>query len=241
VTTPLWLISTRHRPHAIAALIEACRAAGELPEAAVMIDGDCHEYDGVDWPAHWTVHRSEEHRELSASQNALWALHRGRSAYCVSPDHARPRSAGWFSRLCAAAGDWGIAYSEDNWMHGLWPEDLHPHKADRRHLTGGIVLGGRLVETLGWIMPPGLVHLYTDNVLEELASALDLWRWCPDVLVENDHPANPRMPAQPDGNTRRVFRGESYPAKDRAEFGRWLTQDYGRTVDRLRAEMVRAA
>lgn len=237
---PLWLIPTRGRPDSMRDLIAACRATGEVPEAAVMIDDDPDVYGAVEWPAGWRVHSIAGHVEMVAATNELLRLYPGRPAYGINCDHARPRTAGWWSRLVAAAGPWGLAYSRDNWLNGCWETATAPKHRPNRHMTGGVVIGGELVRALGWIFPPWLIHLYVDNALEDVIEAVGAWRWCDDVVVEAAHPANGGRAA--DANNRRLFHGQHIGPLDRDAYLRWKQHGgFADAVSRVREAMAIAA
>lgn len=208
----MFLIATRNRPAAMTALIKACLDCGSIPPAAVMIDGTGEAYEHVPWPGEWHVHAHPDHRELAACLDDLLARYPGRPWYGLLADHSRPRSRGWWQSLALAAGPWGIACCEDNWMHGR-KSDGSPH------LTGATVIGGALVRALGWIALPGTVHFYSDDALELIGARLGVLRYLPEVTVESDHPANGR--GECDANHLRLLKGRPYAADDRAAFERW--------------------
>jgi hypothetical protein len=226
----MWLIPTRNRPDAMRALIHAMAQAGDVPECAVMVDHDedgLHLYDDVPWPKHWHVHYSLDHFELTAAINRLVGLYPGRSFYGLLADHARPRTKGWSEIMEKEAGSWNIAYCEDGWLNGR-----RQSQPWRPHLSGAVCVGGKLIETLGWLFLPETVHLYVDDALEELGDRLGLLRYRPDVLVEADRPETTGRLR--DDNHQRTHRGKPFAEADRLAFEAWRNgEGFARTVEKV--------
>jgi len=239
----MYLLPTRHRPAACGALIAAMQETGDVPPVAVLIDQPgidppCRAalaaYAEVPWPKHWTVTVAQAHLELTRAVNLLVAMNPGQAFYGLIGDHCRPRTPGWSGRLAAAAGDWNIAYCRDNWCNGRRLDD-----PARAHVSGAIVLGGKLVRALGWFLLPGTVHLWGDDALELIGERLELMRYLDDVVLETHRAQAGRAPQ--DANHRRVYRGSFYPPRDRAVFERWRATEADRVVARVAAARTPAA
>jgi hypothetical protein len=56
------------------------------------------------------------------------------------------------------------------------------------NIPTAVLLDSRLVTALGWMVPPGLVHLYMDNFWKELGQRLTTLRYRGDVVIEHMHP-----------------------------------------------------
>lgn len=211
----MFLLPTRGRPEQVIGLIKAMAAVGNVPEVAVMIDDDPKVYAGVPWPEHWHVHVAPEHLEMAGALNKLYELYPGQPWYAPIPDHMRPQTRGWVEKMVAAAGEWNIAYCADDWRNGARLDDR-----SRPRICGAVVLGGKLVEKLGWIVPPFLKHLYVDDVLEAIGERHGLMRFVPDVLCTTE-----RRSLSPD----RTHKGEAYAERDRAAWQAWERE--GATLD----------
>jgi hypothetical protein len=81
--------------------------------------------------------------------------------------------------LDSLAGDgaerWGVAWGDDLLMHDRFP-------------TAGL-LGGWMLEQMGYLVPPGFDHLNIDVAWSDLAAALGQRWYRPDVIIEHRHPA----------------------------------------------------
>jgi len=92
----------------------------------------------------------------------------------MGDDHV-PRTSEWDVTLGALAqGIRGIAYGNDL-IQGA-------------NLPTAVALDARIVETLGFMAPPMLTHLYVDNFWKDLGIALNALGYCSDVILEHMHP-----------------------------------------------------
>jgi hypothetical protein len=203
----MWLIPTRNRPKQMQELILAMQKSGCVPDAAVMMDGD--KYD-IEFPEHWHVYQSIEHLELSGALNELFRLHPDEKTYGFICDHGRPVSADWAYELEKAAGDWRIAICNSDRLHPV---------TNKLRLTEATCFGGELVRTTGWVWPDFVTHLYGDDVWEDIAHDLGLMVHCKHVHVDMLLFSKGEFPI--DENHNRMFRGESFPAKDQSAYEVW--------------------
>lgn len=180
-------------------LIDSCRIAGKVPEAAVMIDGDPTPYKGIRWPANWTVHVADEHLEMIGATNELVRRHPDKPWYGFLNDRARPITDDWWEKLVdACKGGWANCKSLGT----------NPRTGKVRMKDG--IYDGAVVRALGWFFPPFLTHFYGDDVLEEVLQDNGLWR---QTDVEIEERAVPKLP--------RIHRGRAYWDDDRIAYEGW--------------------
>lgn len=206
----MWLIPTRNRPTAMRDLIQAMEDAGEIPEAAVMIDGPMEPYHGVPWPASWHIHLASEHLEFQRSLNALYALHPNEKNYGVITDHARPLNAEWATELETLAGDWNVSLCNTRNLRA---------RTGYYQMSAAVCIGGKLAHLLGYVWPDFCVHIYGDDAWEELINEGGLIRWGENSKVKDLSFALGHFPI--DENHKRLWRGESYIKKDEQAFAHW--------------------
>ena len=86
-------------------------------------------------------------------------------------------------------------------------------------MAGIVVVPGWILEAMGYWFPPGMVHLWTDNVWEELGRALGNWVYAENVLCEDHHHSHPvnRTPFDNERN----FNGVYFPPRDEERFKAW--------------------
>lgn len=100
----------------------------------------------------------------------------------VMTDDARPETDGWDEDLPAVAGDWGVTFPSDE--PGICNYGYFP------------CAGGALVDAVGYLAHPSLMHLGIDNFWNHLARALGTLRPVPKHVIrrgpEVDRPAYAR-------------------------------------------------
>lgn len=206
-------------------LIAAMKESGCVPECAVLID-DCSGYSNVDWPAHWHIHRSDEHLEVQKALNHLFALYPNEKSYGLLTDHARPLSSDWASELEETAGSWRIALCNDV------RNRFNLHTGFRR-ITAAHCIGGELVRALGFVYPAFCVHLAGDDAMEEIGHELGLVAWREDVVVNDLHFSDGEIPR--DANHNRVYQGKPFAESDWQAFLEWKSAEKPCLLDRLQA------
>lgn len=218
----MWLIPTRNRPELMRALIVAMEATGEVPVCAVMQD-DC-EYD-ITWPSHWKIHKSDRHLEMAKAINGLFKLYPDEPFYGMLDDHTRPVSPGWSTALKAEAGSWGLA---SGW-------NLTNRFLGGRMRINCYAMGGDLARSLGWVWPDFVVHLYGDNVLEDLGYELGMLKFVRGAVFKSLLLRDGSL--KPDGNSKRMWNGRNYPPDDRRTYEEWKALKFRTEVNRLRIDM----
>lgn len=133
----------------------------------------------------------------------------------LGDDHV-PRTVGFDVELERALRTSELAYGNDLLQGAMLPT--------------AIVMTSRLVRTLGWMVPPGLVHLYIDNAWLDLGRELGI-TYLPDVVIEHMHPVNGK--AEWDVGYREVNSGEQTTADGNA-YHRWRANSLAADVARVR-------
>lgn len=132
-------------------------------------------------------------------------------------DHV-PRTHGWDTALLAFLQSTGFAYGDDGFQGPNIPT--------------ACAMTSDIVQALGWMTPPGLRHLYVDNVWADLGRATGTLRYLPDVLIEHMHPAAGK--AEWDQLTQDANTGEAYEA-DRVAYEEWKAEDMPAAVEKIMA------
>lgn len=91
----------------------------------------------------------------------------------LGDDH-RPRTRGWDARVIQALENHNVVYGNDL-LQG-------------ENLPTAVFLRSEIVQKLGYMAPPSLIHLYLDNFWLELGRATSI-KYLPDVIIEHMHPA----------------------------------------------------
>lgn len=87
-------------------------------------------------------------------------------------DDVVPETPGWDRRLIEIAGHDGMAVPAGGKTTGGTPH---------------FVLGGNLVDCVGWLALPGLDRIYIDTVWADIAEARGVLRYVPEVVLRHAH------------------------------------------------------
>lgn len=142
----------------------------------------------------------------------------------LDDDHL-PLTVGWDAMMLAALdvlGE-GIVYGDDL----LQSERLPTAPA----ISTGIV------QTLGWMGPAALQHMYVDNFWLDLGRDAGCLRYLPDVVVEHRHPFAGK--AAVDDGYRRVNTSEQYE-RDGAAYQAWLADPLGHAAAVAKVRALRS-
>jgi hypothetical protein len=90
----------------------------------------------------------------------------------LGDDH-RPRTVGWDDKVIASLENHNVVYGNDL-LQG-------------ENLPTAVFLRSEIIQKLGFMAPPTLVHLYLDNFWLELGKATTI-EYLPDVIIEHLHP-----------------------------------------------------
>jgi hypothetical protein len=170
----------------------------------------------------WTV---DERRRLGGTLNH-YAPHLAQTADVIGfmgDDHV-PRTHHWDNIL--------MAFIASRMAHVVYGNDL----VQGVNLPTAVMLDSRIVQTLGWMVPPGLVHMYMDNWWRDLGAALGSIRYEPLCVIEHMHPIAGQVPWDDryvDAND-----GERWE-QDRITYERFKSSgDFDRAVTRVKAALV---
>lgn len=177
----LIIVPSRGRPENIDRLAKAF-AGTTCVELLVAIDDDdpeAAEYRrvAINHGALWLVR--DIRRRLVGTLNHIATAEAAKSYRYVGfmgDDHL-PRTPGWdveYIRALDQVGPGGIVYGDD--------------KIQGPNLPTHVAMDRRIVDVLGYMAPPCLVHMCADNFWRDLGDQLGTLRYLPDVVVEHLHP-----------------------------------------------------
>lgn len=98
----------------------------------------------------------------------------------LGDDH-RPRTPGWDRMLIdALEGRPGVAYGDDRFQS--------------KKAATAVVISSDILIALGYMVPPGVIHLYMDIFWVQLGMDLGNAQYCPKVTMEHMHPLAGKAP-----------------------------------------------
>jgi len=111
-------------------------------------------------------------------------------------------------------------------MGMVYGDDLH----QRHNLPTAVAMTSNIIRSLGWMVPPGLVHLYIDNAWLDIGKATDI-RYMPQVIIEHLHPHAHK--AEWDAGYSEV---EALDQQDAAVYNDWRVHSLPGDIQRLREQ-----
>jgi hypothetical protein len=132
----------------------------------------------------------------------------------MGDDH-RTRTEGWDAQVIEALERQPIVYGNDL----IWGEGL----------PTAVFMRSEIVEKLGYMAPPELVHLYLDNFWLTLGGRIGI-EYLPDVIIEHLHPSVGKAEWTPEYNE--VNDGAMYAADEQA-FNNYLATRFESDVEKL--------
>lgn len=190
----MWLLPSRCRPDNLQRFFEAYKATGGTTPGMVLIgpaDLPVDLTDGVypPLPIGWQyfIAKGDTQGEKIAE---IWDQVVGCGWLGLIGDDCVPVTAGWDAQLVGELDGTNIVSCNDGWQ------------APQR-LGNCWVMSGDVVRAVGYIFPPGLQHLYVDDVWEAIGAGAASWVCRMDVLVEHRHVL--KREAQADDTHRLVY------------------------------------
>lgn len=218
------LAPSRGRPGAAQALIQhfknTCTADTRLTFVLDRSDPTREDYPADAWVI------------TGDSRNMVEALNLGARSLIGNPiapapfaigfmgDDHMPRTLGWDQSYLDALRDMGtgIVYGNDLLQGSRLPTQC--------------AMTSDIVQALGYMAPPELVHMYVDNTWLRWGKGVDRLRYLPDVIVEHRHPLAGK--AVWDDGYERVNKGE-IPARDRQAFDQYVRSRLDEDLAKLKA------
>lgn len=213
----LVIVPTRSRPESSVAFAEAFFAHSTRSTLLFALDDD----DPIPYPRiDGALYEVNPRMRLVGALNLVAAKYRDEYRYLafMGDDH-RIRTLAWDQLLVEAIDSVpaGIAYGDDL------------NQGD--NLPTAVLMDTEIVRTLGYMVPPDLVHLYKENVWRALGQALGSLRYRADVVIEHLHYTVGK--SDTDAVYREANSPESY-GRDHAAYERYARVRLPGDVERLR-------
>jgi hypothetical protein len=179
------IVPSRNRPRAVQDLAEAFAATCSAWTSLIfVVDDDDPDLDAyreavaAAYPTYAALQLLVQGRGgnmiTGCNQGAARAMEIGAGAIGFMGDDHRPRTRGWDrAYLDALKAKPGIVYGDDL-LQG-------------EYLPTQFAVSARIVEALGFLAPPTLIHLYLDDYWIRMGRLCECITYLPDVVVEHMH------------------------------------------------------
>lgn len=176
-------------------------------------------YDALELPDNWSIHLVQGGGCAIATEQAYRALITDDTdAVFWLADDLIPETPQWDVRCIEQLNGWNFVSTNDA-AHA-------PAKAN-----GATVWSGDLIRAIGYFAPPGAVHMYIDDLVEEVGRATGCWHCDMSILVRHENAAWSGAK-----DTTFAKTNAHWPEDDRA-FQAWKRDEKHNAVNRVLALM----
>ena len=210
-------LCTRERPKAAAAFIKQWRKTtsgrSQLVVAMEIDDKTMNEYHLPEDAIHLTGMFGSQ----GAAINAVLETFHDYQYYAFLSDDHRLNTPGWEDMVIDKIKDGGVAYGDDGFQGVNLPTSAFWH--------------GDTLRAVGYVAPPGMTHMYIDNVWKDLGEGIGRLYYMPEVNVEHLHPDAGK--AKKDERYHAVNNPTVY-SRDFEVYKKWLVDEYPNAVNRMK-------
>ena len=219
----VWFLPSRNRADRARDCMEACVKAGQTTQGVLIQDGCDYITLQPPWTSPWQKIKLDAQHELAGALQKGWKRYPRKLWYGIISDGVRPITPGWDRLLLAASQGKNFVSCSDNG----WREDTR--------MAGILLVPGWIIEAMRYWFPEGMIHLYTDDVWEQIAGALGNWVYAEDVVVTDNHHSHPDPANRTTFDHPRIFKGKPYADSDRDLFNDWrYGPEFAETIDRIK-------
>lgn len=221
VTKGLVVVPSLDRPAHLREFFNCYRATESVIPGIVMIDGSdwrarSAEYSDIELPERWKILVGYG-VTMGAKINEHWDLIEAADFCIILNDDHRVKTKNWDTKIAIQLTGKNIVSTNDGWRSPAT-------------LAGAISYSGDVLRTIGWMFPPGVQHLYHDDVWQKLGSGADCLSCDMSILVEHDHVFKN---GKEDETHKKVYSPERW-TKDGAAYERWVKEDFEKDLEKLR-------
>lgn len=214
----IWVLPTRDRVAQLQAMLDQCVSTGMTTPGTILVsEGDWaineKHYSDLQLPDGWKVMIVKS--EGLAAKIQEWYTGGLGIAYRwigLLTDDQWPITQNWDTQLISGLQGWNIITSDDC--------DQAP-----KRMEGATVWARDLIDAIGYLAPPGLNHLFFDDVWERINVATGCMKWMMDVKVAH----RPKTYSnQADGTAAKV---KSFHNVDEKRFRAWVHDEFPKACE----------
>ena len=171
------LVPSRNRPKNIEDLIKSFDETETESDLIVIVDDDEPQMDAYLQLGCDVLMVEKQGKGMAKPLNfaARHYAHKYRHFAFLGDDH-RPRTKHWDNTFINALDELGTGL--------VYGNDL----LQGENLATAVAMTGNIVNALGGMVPPDMIHLYLDNFWMTLGKNLNALRYIPEVVLEHLHP-----------------------------------------------------
>lgn len=213
------ILPTMGRPHNLKRFIEHYRATQACTPVCVVFDAAdpaLPGYSELDFPANFIKVSVPAGTRVPAIQNLIFRQFNDMGFYGLIGDDCVPETRNWDVILAGAClyRD-GVAWGDDS----IQGPNIATHP----------FISGNYARRLGWLTPPHFTHFYADNVIGDIAKALNRDVYMPEIRTIHHHHINGLAPMDSTYANLPNMQG------DRTVHEIFMREDFPRIIQRMKA------
>jgi hypothetical protein len=219
----MFLLPSKGRPERLKVFFEHYWKTNSITPGYVLVnenDPSFVEYTKVIMPENWVLYSINHVGKPSIGKaNKIW-MHehfvKNKTGFIgLLSDDYFPKTKHWDARLIGGLADFDIISANDLF------------KAPNR--MGCCVFSYDIIQAVGYLYPPGINHMYFDDVWENIGMATDTWKVRMDTIVEHDHwEKNKDLYDETAKHTCGFFKS------DKKVYEKWFKNDFQKVLTRVR-------
>lgn len=178
----LILLPSLNRPKLCERFFEAYRATESETPGLLIVDHEdpaLEEYKKLKAPDGWTLQITKS-RTMGDKFRETWNEYADKDFVIILNDDHIPRTKHWDQAVISQLNGSNCVFTNDG------PSPDKPYVFPQR-ICGAIAISGKIYRALGWLFPPGVQHLFSDDCWAHLFSGAQCANGLPDVCVEHRH------------------------------------------------------
>lgn len=180
----LYIVPSRGRPDKVEELISSWVATRSVADLLIVVDDDdplIVQYRVVQNNSsrlNWLSFAFGPRLRLGPTLNehaVAWASEYNSIGF-MGDDH-RPRTPIWDGLMASTLRRMGGGI--------IYPNDLY----QKENLPTSVLMSSGIIKVLGYMCPPGVIHMYLDNFWKDLGNACAFLRYKDNIIIEHMHPS----------------------------------------------------
>ncbi len=172
------LVPSRDRPELLKKFLQSALDANTTTDGMIIIDEEDyakHDYKAIPRPLTYSIEVTKA-KTMGDKIREVWPKIKDYKSVCILNDDHFIITKDWDKKVQEKITGYNFVSTNDNWRS--------PQKA-----SGATVWSMELLNTIGWpIYPPGMTHLFIDDLWEYFGKLSGCWNVDHSVTIEHHHP-----------------------------------------------------
>lgn len=235
-----WLLPSRRRPGNLRQFCDALKNTNTSTAGLILIQRDEFEdmdlavqYHALELPEKWQIVKTRGESQGDKLRDTVSMYHHCDWVGLIGDDQT-PLTKNWDLKIIEWVRGWNlVTCHDDGWqIHEKGPNGILTTPG---RICGAPCWSGDLYREVGYIFPPGMHHVYLDDIWEELGKHSGCWNFAqhsrPDVVIAHKH--YQRDQVAKDQTYHQAY--DYYGSIDFPLWYHWRQQELPNAVERARA------